>query len=203
MLKKIYINFFAILHFIIPYRRIKTWRILVRSWYSLWLKPNFKQIGANVFFEGVELLSHPETMSIGENTAFSKGLYLTSWPFIQDINPELIIGKNCSFGSYNHLSCANRITIGNGVLTGKWVTITDNSHGETTIECLQLPPQKRPLYSKGPIIIGDNVWIGDKVTILPGVSIGTGAVIGANTVVNKDVPAYSIAVGNPCIIIER
>ena len=66
---------------------------------------------------------------------------------------------------------------------------------------MQFRPQRRPLYSKGPVIIGDNVWIGDKVTILPGVTIGNNAVIGANTVVTKDVPAYSIAVGNPCKII--
>ena len=56
---------------------------------------------------------------------------------------------------------------------------------------------KRELVSKGPIVIGDNVWIGDKVTILSGVTIGSHAVIAANAVVTKDVPAYSVVAGNP------
>ena len=63
-------------------------------------------------------------------------------------------------------------------------------------------PTKRKLYSKGEVKIGKNVWIGDKVTILPGVVIGDGAIIGANAVVSKDIPQYTIAVGNPIKIIE-
>lgn len=43
----------------------------------------------------------------------------------------------------------------------------------------------------------------DKATILPGVSIGDGSVIGANAVVTKDVPPYSVVVGNPAKIINK
>ena len=63
-------------------------------------------------------------------------------------------------------------------------------------------PLKRPIVSKGPVRIGDNVWIGDKATILPNVSIGNGAIIAANAVVTKDVPPYSVAAGNPAKIIK-
>lgn len=115
----------------------------------------------------------------------------------------LNIGSNCSFGAYNHITCANKIIIGNSLLTGKWVTITDNSHGETDKSTLEMRPQKRPITSKGPVIIGNNVWIGDKATILPGVTIGDGAVIAANAVVTKDVPAYCVAGGNPARIIKN
>ena len=66
-----------------------------------------------------------------------------------------------------------------------------------------LPPVSRPLVSKGKVVIGENVWIGDKATILPGVSIGDGSVIGANAVVTKDVPPYSVVVGNPARIINK
>ena len=59
------------------------------------------------------------------------------------------------------------------------------------------------IVSKGPVVIGDNVWIGDKVTVLPGVTIGDGAVIAANAVVTKDVPAYSVVAGNPAKIIKQ
>lgn len=52
------------------------------------------------------------------------------------------------------------------------------------------------------IIIGNDVWIGSDVKILGGVKIGSGAVIGANSVVAKDIPPYSIAVGNPTRVIK-
>lgn len=54
-----------------------------------------------------------------------------------------------------------------------------------------------------PIEIGDNVWIGMNSVILQGVKIGDNVVIGCNSVVNKDIPANSIAAGNPCRIIKE
>lgn len=50
--------------------------------------------------------------------------------------------------------------------------------------------------TKGKIIIEDDVWIGNGVTVLSGVHIGQGAVIGAGSVVTKNVPPYSIFIGN-------
>lgn len=52
------------------------------------------------------------------------------------------------------------------------------------------------------IIIEDGVWIGFGALILPGVRIGKKAVIGAGSVVTRDIPSYSIAVGNPCKVIK-
>lgn len=46
--------------------------------------------------------------------------------------------------------------------------------------------------------IGNNVWLGAGAVILPGVTIGDNAVIGAGSVVTKDIPANTVAVGNPC-----
>jgi acetyltransferase-like isoleucine patch superfamily enzyme len=56
--------------------------------------------------------------------------------------------------------------------------------------------------TKGDVVIKNDVWIGRNVVIMSGVTIGNGAVIGANAVVAKDVPAYSIAVGNPAKVIK-
>ena len=55
--------------------------------------------------------------------------------------------------------------------------------------------------SKG-VTIGNGVWIGNNVVILGGVNIGDKAIIGAGSVVTHDVPAYSIAAGNPARIIK-
>ena len=54
-----------------------------------------------------------------------------------------------------------------------------------------------------PITIQDNVWIGAKATILPGVTIGEGAVVGACAVVAKDVPPWSVVVGNPARVVGK
>src|SRR3954465_7108244 len=51
--------------------------------------------------------------------------------------------------------------------------------------------------------IGHDVWIGHGAIVLPGRSVGTGAVVAAGAVVSKDVPAYTIAGGNPARPIKR
>ena len=56
-------------------------------------------------------------------------------------------------------------------------------------------------YGK-PIVVGDNVWIGGNSVVCPGVHIGSNVVIGAGSVVTKDIPDWSLAVGNPCKVIR-
>ena len=51
--------------------------------------------------------------------------------------------------------------------------------------------------SKGPIVIGNDVWIGIRAIILSGVKIGDGAIVGAGAVVTKDVQPYEIVGGVP------
>lgn len=62
---------------------------------------------------------------------------------------------------------------------------------------MSIAPLSRPVVSKGPIIIDDNVWIGENAVILSGVHIGEGAIIAANAVVTKDVDSYTMVAGVP------
>ena len=55
----------------------------------------------------------------------------------------------------------------------------------------------------GDTIIENDVWVCRDVLILPGIVIGDGAVIGARTVVSKNVPAYSVFVGNPGRVVKK
>ena len=64
-------------------------------------------------------------------------------------------------------------------------------------------PNIKDLTNKGDTVVGNDVWIGQNVTILPGVHIGDGAIIGANSVVAKDIPPYSVAVGNPAVVKKK
>ena len=116
--------------------------------------------------------------------------------------PELIIGNGCNLGEYTHITAVNRIVIGDNLLTGRFVLITDNSHGSFKKDELSIHPSSRPITSKGEVVVGNNVWLGDKVSILPGVHIGDGSVIGANSVVTHSIPPYSIAAGNPAKVLK-
>lgn len=160
---------------------------------SVWFKRNVNYTKGEKYF------------SIGKGTSFGKMAVLTAWDKYEGESfvPDVKIGENCDFGDYLHLTCINQITIGNNVLTGRWVTISDNGHGDTDYNTLLIRPQNRKLSCKGPVEIGNNVWIGDKASILSGVNIGEGAVIAANAVVTKNVPSYSIVAGNPAKIIKR
>lgn len=57
-------------------------------------------------------------------------------------------------------------------------------------------------HTRGPTIIGHDVWIGDGALILSGIRVGNGAVIGARSVVTRDVPAYHVVAGNPARIVR-
>ena len=144
-------------------------------------------------------------ITIGYNTTIQSHCILGCWVRYANVgySPSLSIGNNCNIGEHAHISAINRIEIGDGLLTGRYVYIGDNSHGGLSWEEASTPPIKRALASKGPVIIGNNVWIGDKCTILSGVTIGDNAIIGANSVVTHDIPSNSVAAGMPAKIIKQ
>lgn len=61
---------------------------------------------------------------------------------------------------------------------------------------------KAEAFSKGDIVIDDDVWIGYGATIMSGVHVGQGAVVAAGAVVTKDVPPYAIVGGVPAKVIK-
>lgn len=203
-------------------KKILDFLILLRDWYAkTWLAKHIER-NREYIYEGIIRIKFKaaigvsfqkpiftigeDCISVGEGTLFQRYAVLTAWKNVgvdKDSTPQIIIGRDCIFGEYNHITSSNKILIGDNLLTGRWVTITDNSHGKTDWQTLQQPPRFRDIVSNGPVIIGNNVWIGDKSTILPGVTIGDGVVIGANSVVTKDIPSNCIAFGNPIRILKR
>ncbi|WP_198951217.1 DapH/DapD/GlmU-related protein [Fibrobacter sp. UWS1] len=144
-------------------------------------------------------------ISVGLGTVVGNGVILTAWEQYggQKFNPAIEIGTNVRIGEYNQISACKLVKIGNNVLTGRRVYISDNNHGTFLRDQLDIPPIERPLVIKGPVIIDDNVWIGEHACILSGVHVGKGSVVAANAVVTHDVPPYSLVAGVPAQIIKK
>lgn len=190
--------------FVYPYAFSRKCLLLRYFIHTYWVASKFKEFGKGSLIFSNSTIIGANHITIGNGTTFNRFSVLTAWDKYgnQSLNPCVTVGDNCNFGEFLHLSCINEIRIGNGVLTGRWVSIVDNSHGRSCFKDMIKPPSLRDVFSKAGIIIEDNVWIGDKVTILAGVRIGRGAIIAANSVVNKDVPAMSIAAGSPAKIVK-
>lgn len=111
------------------------------------------------------------------------------------IGDKLIIGKFCQIASGIEFVMNGANHRMNSVTTYPF-NIMDNGWEKST-------PSVGDIPYKGDTVVGNDVWIGQNVTVMPGVHIGDGAIIGANSVVASDIPAYHIAVGNPCKAIKK
>lgn len=116
--------------------------------------------------------------------------------------PTLVLGNNVTMENDCHVAAANRVEIHDNVLMASRVYVSDHAHGHATGAALALPPNDRPIVSKGPVVIEAEVWLGEGVCVLPGVRIGRSSIIGANSVVTHDIPPRSVAVGAPARVIR-
>lgn len=194
------------LSYVFPYKFIsRTNRSLSCIVYTNWIKREFKFFGNKSYINPCfSYLLGAQYITIGERCNIGRSVQLTAWDKFkgQKFTPEIIIGNNCSIGEDSHITAINSIRLGNNVLLGKKILITDNAHGASSAELLDIAPNYRPLISKGPVVIDDNVWIGEKSSIMPGVHIGKGVIVAANSVVTKDVPPYCVVAGVPAKVIK-
>ena len=203
-LRNIILFIIKLFHGIYSYEFSRKMQVRKNLIYTFWISNNFKRIGIKSMIGSDCFLLGGKYIEIGQNSIIGRHAVLTCWDSYlgEKFNPSITIGNNCAIGEFCHITSIRSISIGNGVLTGRRVTITDNSHGKILLDDLLIQPLKRKLHSNGPVVIEDNVWIGDKVSIMSGVQIGEGAVIAANAVVTKDVPAFAVVGGVPARILK-
>lgn len=153
--------------------------------------------------EGASIIG-PQYISIGDGFYAARQFRLEAIDSYQAqrFSPRVMIGNNVYFGDYCHIGCIDCIEIGNGVMGGSKIYITDHLHGSGCSDELYLRPALRRLTSK-PVCIGNNVLIGDGVCIMPGVKIGDNVIVGANTVVTHFFPANTIIAGCPARVIRE
>lgn len=122
--------------------------------------------------------------------------FLIEQPFYCDYGYNIEIGENF----YSNVNCT--ILDGAKVKFGDNVFVAPNCGFYTAGHPLDVIQRTAGLEYAKPITIGNNVWIGAQCCILPGVTIGDNCVIGAGSVVTKDIPANSLAYGNPCQVVR-
>ncbi len=117
-------------------------------------------------------------------------------PVRVDYGDRLLVGEG-TFANYGLVALdVAEIRIGARCQIGPGVQLL------TPVHPLEPTPRQVGLESADPITIEDNVWLGGGVIVCPGVRIGQGCVVGAGSVVTKDLPAYTLAVGNPARVVR-
>lgn len=168
------------------------------------LKNNFKSLGFNFSISKDFTVMNPQYIEIGDNFSALERFRIEAWDNYgkNNFTPIIKIGHNVIFNTDIHIGCINSIQIGDNCLFASRIYITDHHHGEPTVSMLKLAPKDRPLVSKGPVVIKDNVWIGEGVAIMPNVTIGQNSIVATNAVVTKDVPPNCVVAGVPAVIIK-
>ena len=182
-----------------PYFVKRIYTALNRLYVKRFIAPQFDRFG-----EGLEV-AHPRSVVIfGRNifignyaqiiAAPDNFIRFTTWPG-KNYSGEIHIGDYCLISPGVRISAAQAIHIGDNCMFAANVYISDSDwHG--------IYNRIRPFRCTKPVVLENNVWLGESVIINKGVRIGENSVVGAGSVVTKDIPANSIAAGNPARVIK-
>jgi len=163
-----------------------------------------------LFFPGARLVRRPSYVRGKSLIRFGKRLTTGVGMRLDALSdgklPCIVFGDNIQLNDYVHIGAVNSVVIGNNVLIGSKVFISDHNHGFYGLNGRHDSPLTIPkdrMLSYLSVTIEDNVWLGEFVAVLPGVTIGKGSIIGTMSVVTKDIPPYSIAAGSPTVVIRE
>ena len=129
-------------------------------------------------------------VTIGQHCSVSENVE------IRTLFSTIDIGDYCSVNRNSII--IGKVKIGHKVMIAPNSVIVGSNH---IFDDTHIAIKDQGVSSLG-IHIENDVWIGANVTVLDGVTIGAGSIIGAGSTVTKDIPSYSVAVGNPCKVIK-
>ncbi|MEJ2638180.1 MAG: acyltransferase [Desulfosarcinaceae bacterium] len=118
---------------------------------------------------------------------------LSVWPQ-GDAEGRISIGDYCLLCPGVRISAAGAVSIGHNCMLANGIYITDSDWHDIY--------NRLSMGRAKPVRIDDNVWIGDGATICKGVHIGENSIVGAGSVVVRDIPANSVAAGNPARVVK-
>jgi acetyltransferase-like isoleucine patch superfamily enzyme len=133
-------------------------------------------------------------LEIGPQVLLEPGVWLTA-----PGDARLRIGGGSFLNLGVMVAATELVEIGEHCMFANSCFVTDGNH---RFDDPDRPVPWQGFSTKGPTLIGDNVWCGANVVITSGVTIGERCVIGANSVVTTDLPPFSIAAGAPARVLR-
>lgn len=164
-----------------------------RLWVKWFVNPFFHKKGKGVTIR-------PRTrMDVLPFNDFTMGDYSTIEDFSTVNNGvgAVRIGKRVRIGLGNLV--LGPVTIGDNVIIGQHVIMSGLNH---LYEDVTIPVKDQSFVVKE-IRIEEDCLIGANSVITAGVTIGKHAVIAAGSIVTKDIPAFTLVVGNPARVIKK
>ena len=184
---------------------------------KLFYKSLFAEIGRGVVFGRNVVIRHPHKIRIGDNVMIddncvldAKGCQGTDFGIGNNVilsrgcilsakDGKLSIGDNTNFGANCLVYAVKELNIGRDTLLAAQCYVGGSMyHFDRT----DIPPIQQGSYANG-VSIGDGCWLGAGVKVMDGVKIDDGVILGTGAVVNKDIEAFSVAVGVPAKAIKK
>ncbi|MBA1201256.1 N-acetyltransferase [Pseudomonas capeferrum] len=148
----------------------------------------------------IHALSDVQTDAIGEQTRV--------WQFAVILKGARI-GKNCNICAHTFIeggvTVGDNVTLKCGVYLWDGMVIEDDVFigPNATFTNDKAPRSKQYPEKYESTVLKTGCSIGANATLLPGITVGEYAMVGAGAVVTKDVPGYSVVVGNPAKVIKE
>lgn len=177
----------------------------------------FRSAGSGLIIGRGVTIRHPGKITLGHRVAVDDNAMLDASGLGSEgitIHDEVVVSRNCmvqakigsttigertEVGANSIISSISRVEIGKFGLIGPNCLI---GGGHYKTERTGIPMMDMGWSSRGPLVVGDDVWLGTGVVILDGVRVGRGCIIGAGAVVSKDLPDYAVAMGLPARIVR-
>ena len=180
--------------------------ISIRRWFQIMLfrNPVFQarcaSFGHRVSIEGLPFVAGHAQIYVGDDVHLGGGISIFSGRILDE--PKLLLKDRCYVGWNTQFTVNREVVVEEDVRISFDCRITDSDGHppQADLRAAGFPPDAKDIRA---VRICKYAWIGNGTHIMKGVTIGEGAIIGANSVVMSNIPAYSLAVGNPAEVLFR
>jgi len=192
---------------------------------GLYYRRRLKHMGKGVTIDLGAIITHPENVSIGDNTYIDKYVIILSGQsrrnritYFKENNNfkgeqgEVYIGKKCHLCPYTQIQGHGGVRLGDNIgvaagsriysLSNHYRNLVDRQDPRKYLFTNQSTDENQTMIS-GPVVMEDNSALGSDSVVLPGVTIGKGSWVGSMSLVLMDIEPNVIASGNPVKILKN
>ena len=184
---------------------------------KIFYKSLFAEVGRGVVFGRNLVLRHPHKMKIGRNVMIdeqcvldAKGCETAEFVLGDNVivsrgcilsakSGSLKIGDNVNFGANCLVYSGKKIHVGRDTLFAAQCYVGGSMYH---LDQPDVPPIQQGSYARG-VTIGSGCWLGAGAKVLDGVEVGDGVIIGSGAIANKNIEAFTVAVGVPAKVIKK